>query len=1813
MKKKIIVLLLLVLTIFSGSFFALNIKDVNAGVEAIETNEYLLVGYDGYSPESYFDSLKNASIASPSKEYADKDGNLTKQYYVINGNNGWFNTSLTSGKASVSLYNDMTKLATTNAYYAYASAGIQQYNSKMSNRVYIEVESGDQKESTSTEQSDSSKYNVNWVKTNSVSVKDTSNVYFNFYTTTKAWNATTDFTIFEPRLHFKTVLNYLKLNNEDRVVAENSVIKLEPENDISGLSGGTLLNYYNKMHNIKYEIIEGSDSAKIIGNYLYITGNSNAQIKVRAYCEKSSERDEGYLYSNTVTFNLNTNKYTVTSTSNFADTGLVYGLGEYKYNQKAYINAVSNTGFTYLYAIVNGTKIESNSFEINITNNLTINFYYKKSIKISNVIVEDKVYDATTNATIKKVEFDGLENGDNISITGITANFVSKNVGNRVVEFNVASNYALTGVNSEFYKLDILTAPSSMATISKKDLTIKALKTTAIYGDSTAEIGYTTEGLVAGDSLTGKLDKTDGTNVGEYMSTIGSLQNSNYNITFIADTYTIVPRKVRVDQIISNSKTYDQNCDIDIIVSLLNVAVGDNLSASGKARFETNNAGIDKSMHIVSLNLDVENANYKLVYSQDDTYYGNINKKVVDVVASASSKIYGEADPEFNYSLTLLDGDVVTGKLSREQGEDAKTYAITLGTLENSNYSFNLITNYFTIYPKDITVTPNKSSKIYGDEDPVIDYLADGLINDDVLNGQLSRQSGENIGTYNVVIGSLNNPNYNIQLNDQTFDILQRDVTATFYVQDKNYDGTNKVNYTYVVNNLAFDDKLQLSCQISFSSINVGNNIEVVIKDVKIVNNDNYNLIFSEQKTTANILKAPVQIKANNVSKTFGNDDPVLDYVPAGVVNGEVLVGCLSRNEGEDVGSYTITIGSLNTQNPNYNIELVNIAYLTITKRDILFEVENITKTYGEQDPDTINYSLSSQTPLAFNDSLDSLTGNIIREEGENVGVHYYQKGSLQLTDNYNILVSGSLTIIKRDLFITVDECSKTYGDDDVVYSYSLSNLVNNDDVHLMFARESGENVGRYKIDLISTFDSRYNLICTPNYLTINKKDIELKLENKTKVYGNLDPMFNFTITNGKLVNNDKLANIMQGNFGREEGEDVGSYNINSIGSFSLGDNYNVTFIPAKLTVVKKNITVKADNIVVSYLDEEPHLTYTITEGNLCYNDAFEGSLYRENGNEVGSYEISQGSLTLNDNYNLTFENGLLTINPSKLTITVGGSKQYGNVDPDLIAEIVGNYASIDELNANVSRQNGETVGTFKVTASFNNSNYDITIVNKDFKITQRIITIKAKDYQITYGEVKPNLEYDIVDGTLLNDDQITGNLFVSDNINVGKYAIRSNLALNNNYKINYQTGVLTISPLTLKISVSNLTKVYGENDTEITYQITQGELLNGDVLHGSVVRDYGEDAGIYELHCNIFNSNYNIEFDNDYHYEILKKECVLETKIYDKVYDGTKEAKLKNPGLVGIFPQDEVVLDYNDKTVASFVTSEPGENIEVVINLISLSGAQGKNYKITFKQYYGTITKNSLNDDNVSVSVIGDNGISNSSKLIVKEVTLENIGADISKTVIGTYDISLEGSDLSFKKEIVKISFKLKNVSGNVYVNKVDENGELTPVDCTYKDGILSFDSTLGTFIIASDNESWLDMFTIVMLLVNIGVFAFISIYYSRKAKHLKSQAEILSVGQATDANENIVVTTNEIISQQDANVEPKKRKTKNRVKKGSKQKKSKKDNNNQETKQENVKVNQENAEVELNDKTQQENNNENNDINELDTQNKDTQNKDN
>ena len=79
------------------------------------------------------------------------------------------------------------------------------------------------------------------------------------------------------------------------------------------------------------------------------------------------------------------------------------------------------------------------------------------------------------------------------------------------------------------------------------------------------------------------------------------------------------------------------------------------------------------------------------------------------------------------------------------------------------------------------------------------------------------------------------------------------------------------------------------------------------------------------------------------------------------------------------------------------------------------------------------------------------------------------------------------------------------------------------------------------------------------------------------------------------------------------------------------------------VVIGKRAITVKADDLTIDTGDD-PEFTYTYV-GELVGSDAFTGELASEgDGSQPGDFAITQGTLSLGDNYDLTFIGGTLTV-----------------------------------------------------------------------------------------------------------------------------------------------------------------------------------------------------------------------------------------------------------------------------------------------------------------------------------------------------------------------------------------------------------------------------------------------------------------------------------------------------------------------------------------------------------------------------------------
>ncbi|MBG3988897.1 hemagglutination protein, partial [Pseudomonas aeruginosa] len=846
----------------------------------------------------------------------------------------------------------------------------------------------------------------------------------------------------------------------------------------------------------------------------------------------------------------------------------------------------------------------------------------------------------------------------------------------------------------------------------------------------------------------------------------------------------------------------------------------------------------------------------------------------------------GDADPSLTYQVSgLKNGDTAGavlngGGLVRVSGENVGNYAIQQGGLGlvSGNYDLAYQGNNLTITKALLNVIADAKTKVYGDADPSLTYQVSGLKNGDsagsILTGGLNRAAGENVGVYGINQGdlALNSGNYDLSYQGNNLTITKALLNVIADAKTKVY-GDADPSLTYQVSGLKNGDTAGAVLNGGSLSRVAGENVGVygINQGDLALNSGNYDLSYQGNNLT--ITKALLNVIADAKTKVYGDADPSLTYQVSGLKNGDTAGavlngGGLVRVSGENVGNYAIQQGGLGLVSGNYDL-----AYqgnnLTITKALLNVIADAKTKVYGDADP-SLTYQVSG---LKNGDSAGSiLTGGLNRAAGENVGVYGINQGDLALNSgNYDLSYQGNnLTITKALLNVIADAKTKVYGDADPALTYQVSGLKNGDTAGAVLnggslSRVAGENVGVYGINQggLALNSGNYDLSYQGNNLTITKALLNVIADGKTKVYGDADPSLTYQVSG--LKNGESAGSILTGGLNRVAGENVGVYGINQ-GDLALNSgNYDLSYQGNNLTITKALLNVIADAKTKVYGDADPSLTYQVSglkNGDTAGAVLNGGSLSRVAGENVGVYGINQGGLGLvSGNYDLAYQGNNLTITKALLNVIADGkTKVYGDADPSLTYQVSGlkngdSAGSI--LTGGLNRAAGENVGVYGINQgdlALNSGNYDLSYQGNNLTITKALLNVIADGKTKVYGDADPSLTYQV--SGLKNGDSagsiLTGGLNRDAGENVGVYGINQGglVLTSGNYDLAYQGNDLTITKALLNVFADAKSKQVGTADPALTYQVSG--LKNGDsagqVLAGGLGRVGGEAVGQYDI-----------------------------------------------------------------------------------------------------------------------------------------------------------------------------------------------------------------------------------------------------------------------------------------------------------------------------------------------------------------------------
>ena len=546
----------------------------------------------------------------------------------------------------------------------------------------------------------------------------------------------------------------------------------------------------------------------------------------------------------------------------------------------------------------------------------------KRPLTISGVPAADKVYDGSTAATLD-VSTPSIANAaagetPTLDVRGATGSFADANVGAGKAVSVTGIALGTDAVNRNYVIAEKDGAQISVtASITKRPVTITCTAAEKTYGDADPTLTGTVEGVVTGESLNVTYARTTGDAAGTYqISASWDTANGNYEVTHTPATFTI-------------------------------------------------------------------------------------KKKAATVTCDAASKTYGEADPVLGGTVTgLANGDTADKMaFTRVPGEDAGTYQISATWTAGDNYDWTMTPATFTIGKRPLSVLADAKSAIYGKlpELSTLTYTlgaGTSVASGDSLAVAFAYQGvsdTSDVGTYADAITvsatvtrggtDVTAANYNVTCTSADYTVTKAAMTVT----GKSYSGTYDAEAHGITVEVVPDVKPTiyysetLSTEDAFRAAIESHSAEAsttapTYKDAGeytvhyyVVPSGNYEATGALGSATVSVAKAPLAIKANDATVTFGDAPVDAGATYDGFVGGEgnasgpardgVLTGELAFAHEYarygNVGSYAIEPSGLDAANYAISFER---GTLTVGARALTQDMLTV-------EPTTFGYDSSAHTP----------------------------------------------------------------------------------------------------------------------------------------------------------------------------------------------------------------------------------------------------------------------------------------------------------------------------------------------------------------------------------------------------------------------------------------------------------------------------------------------------------------------------------------------------------------------------------------------------------------------------------------------------------------------------------------------------------------------------------------------------------------------------------------------------------------------------------------------------------------------------------
>ena len=660
-----------------------------------------------------------------------------------------------------------------------------------------------------------------------------------------------------------------------------------------------------------------------------------------------------------------------------------------------------------------------------------------------------------------------------------------------------------------------------------------------------------------------------------------------------------------------------------------------------------------------------------------------VNPAALTITANNASMTYGGTIPSLSVSYTgFVNGDGAsslttqpTVSTTATPSSSAGTYPITASGAVDPNYTFTYQTGTMTVGKATLTVTADNKAMPFGGPLPTLTVSYTGFVNGDNASSltpaptaTTTATAGSPAGSYPITPHGGSSPNYTFNYVNGTLTVGQSVLTITANPAGSVYGGplvpagSLTVSYSGFVNGDG-PGSMTVPPTVTNSATPGAPTGNYTLTPSGAVNS---NYIIQYVNGTYTISAAPLTIKANNATMTYGGTVPSLGVSYSGFVNGDGASNLTTQptitttaTSSSPAGTYPIA--ATGAVDPNYTFTY-QPGTMTVGKAPLTVTADNKTMPLGGPLPAfTFTYTgfVNGDNPSSLTTQPTVTTTATAASPAGGYPITPHGGSSPNYTFTY---VNGTLAVAQAVLTITANPAGSVYGGPLVArgaLTVSYSGFANGDGPGNMTAPPTvtnmatpGSPAGSYTLIPSGAVNPNYVIEYINGLYTISPAPLTITAVNQTMTYGGTVPAL--TASYSGFVNGDRASSLTTPptlTTTATSSSAAGAYPITASGA--ADPNYTITNNPGTLTINPAFLQVTANAQTKKYGDPDPPFTFVVNGYQNGDNSGiFTGSLSRAAGENVGTYPITQGTLSAGGNYTIRYTGNNLTITIGSQTIT---------------------------------------------------------------------------------------------------------------------------------------------------------------------------------------------------------------------------------------------------------------------------------------------------------------------------------------------------------------------------------------------------------------------------------------------------------------------------------------------------------------------------------------------------------------------------------